>query len=193
MADSMVNVDILSRPLSYTSKLALRETTNISLVVIHCTELPDLAMARQYAEKIHYPATDTGNSGHFYIDRDGGTEQWVDPLRIAHHVADMNQHSIGIELVNRGRYPHWYNSKQQIPKENYPQEQISALLALLGKLTDEYPTLKTIAGHQDLDTRMMPAADQPELLVQRKVDPGPLFPWMTVLALVDLIRIGKSP
>lgn len=189
----MAGSGILSRPLSYTDKLAQREARELNLVVIHCTELPDLVMARKYAKQIHYPASGTGNSGHFYIDRDGGTEQWVDPLRVAHHVADMNQNSIGIELVNRGRYPHWFNSKHQHAEENYPQEQISALLALLGKLTDEYPALKTIAGHQDLDTRMIPAADKPELLVQRKVDPGPLFPWADVLGFVDLVRIGKSP
>jgi len=141
----MADPVILSRPLSYTSKLEQRTAAEISLVVIHCTELPDLVMAREYAEKIHYPESGTGNSGHFYIDRDGSIEQWIEPLRVAHHVADMNAHSIGIELVNRGRYPHWFNSNHQQAEENYPQQQINALLALLEVLTDKYPALKTIA------------------------------------------------
>ncbi|MCF6263596.1 MAG: N-acetylmuramoyl-L-alanine amidase [Xanthomonadales bacterium] len=188
----MADLCILSRPLSYTAKLESRTPVDISLVVIHCTELPDLVMARQYAEQIHYPTSGTGNSGHFYIDRDGSIEQWVEPLQVAHHVADMNQNSIGIELVNRGRYPHWFNSNHQQAEEKYPQEQISSLITLLDKLTNEFPNLKAVAGHQDFDTRMIAAADKPEILVPRKIDPGPQFPWDVVLAKVQLQRSGQQ-
>ena len=44
---------------------------DVDLVVIHCTELPDLAIAREYGERVLHD-NGSGNSGHFYIDRDGG-------------------------------------------------------------------------------------------------------------------------
>ena len=64
-ADSLFRLE----PLPYVAALATRPVESIDLVVIHCTELPDLAMARQFGESIHYQASRTGNSGHFYIDR----------------------------------------------------------------------------------------------------------------------------
>lgn len=188
----MVNADITSRPLPYEGQLQSRMRGDIELVVIHCTELPDLAEAREYGEQIHYPQSGTGNSGHFYIDRDGRVEQWVDPLQIAHHVANMNRNSIGIELVNQGRYPSWYDSRHQQPDEHYPQIQIAALAALLKQLTKTFPNLGQIAGHQDLDTRKIPSEDDAAILIQRKIDPGPHFPWQEVLAGTTLKRVNAN-
>lgn len=184
----MANAEITLQALPYQERLKARAADSIELVVIHCTELPDLATAREYGEKIHYPQSRTGNSGHFYIDRDGHIEQWVEPLRIAHHVAGGNDNSIGIELVNRGRYPDWLDSRKQLPDEEYPPSQIVALTALLDKLTVQYPNLKYIAGHEDLDQRQVPASDNPALMVPRKVDPGPQFPWQQVLSATSLKR-----
>jgi N-acetylmuramoyl-L-alanine amidase len=48
----------------------------VELVVIHCTELPDLAIAREYGERALYD-NGTGNSGHYYIDRDGAIYRYV--------------------------------------------------------------------------------------------------------------------
>ena len=71
MSEGPVKLNIHQRPLSYAQRLDGRCTDDINLLVIHCTELPDLAMARVYGEKVHHTGTQTGNSGHFYIDRDG--------------------------------------------------------------------------------------------------------------------------
>ena len=71
-------------------------------MVIHATELPDMETAREYGERIHHDESRTGNSGHFYIDRDGRIEQWVPLDRVAHHVRGHNRDSVGIELVNGG-------------------------------------------------------------------------------------------
>ena len=64
---------IHARPLAYEHNLQARESDGIDLVVVHCTELPDLEAARDFGMQIRYPESKTGNSGHFYIDRDGRT------------------------------------------------------------------------------------------------------------------------
>lgn len=173
------------QPLPYQDRLAARAPEQVDLVVIHCTELPDLAMARDYGERVLY-ASGSGNSGHVYIDRDGRIVQYVALDRVAHHVSGYNPRSIGIELVNRGRYPHWLDSRHQAMDEPYPDAQIAALIDLLQHLCDTLPGLQHIAGHEWLDTREEVASDDPERRVPRKRDPGPLFPWPRVLAATPL-------
>jgi len=187
---------VKQHPLPYAEQLERRETCGVDLLVIHCTELPDLMTAREHGEKIHYPGSGTGNSGHFYIDRDGSVEQWVPVERIAHHVVGFNQRSIGIELVNKGRYPHWLKSDAQQMHEQYPGRQINGLLGLLGLLCARYPELAWITGHEQLDTDQVSATDNPALSVYRKRDPGPRFPWEVILqapALSGLLRRFQAP
>lgn len=176
------------QPLPYVGKLPERPASAVTLVVIHCTELPDLANAREYGERVLYESG-TGASGHYYIDRDGSIYRYVPGTRVANHVRGYNPHSIGIELVNQGRYPNWYDSHQQTMTEPYTAAQIAALRALLAQLRTEYPNLREIAGHEDLDTARVPASDDPGQEVPRKLDPGPLFPWADVLAGSGLQRV----
>lgn len=187
--------DIRRRPLPYANALRRRELATVDLLVVHCTELPDLAAARVYGERRLYEGSGTGNSGHYYLDRDGRTEEWVPPHRIAHHVRGLNERSIGVELVNRGRYPDWFDSRHQQMTEAYPPAQIEALIALIAWLRSELPGLRWIAGHEELDTGTVPASDDARLAVHRKRDPGPLFPWAEVLsrcALEHDSRIGNG-
>jgi len=180
---------IVENYLSYVSRLETRAVGALDLVVLHCTELPDLAAARDYGQKIHYPESGTGNSGHFYIERNGAIEQWVPIDRVAHHVRGFNRRSIGIELINIGRFPDWLDSRKQEMSEPYPAPQIRSLIRLLLHLGNELESLEWIAGHQDLDRLKIPATDNPEWLVQRKMDPGPCFPWGKILAKVKLKRL----
>lgn len=180
---------IATRHLFYVESLAPRAAGAVDLVVIHCTELPDLAAAREYGERIVYPGTGTGNSGHFYVERDGHIEEWVPPDRVAHHVRGYNERSIGIELVNRGRYPHWLHSRHQAMREAYPAPQIAALRDLLDVLGRRLPALRWIAGHDQLDREEVQATDDPAQRVRRKVDPGPLFPWPELLGTSRLQRL----
>lgn len=175
--------------LPYEQQLDARPLSQIDLVVIHCTEVPTLDESREYGERILYPGSGTGNSGHYYIDRDGSLHLYVRPERIANHVRGYNTRSIGIELVNTGRHPWWRDSRHQDMRDPYPDAQIDALVGLLQQLQRELPSLKFIAGHEELDTEMETALDDPDVLVPRKRDPGPLFPWPRVMQAVTLERL----
>ncbi len=177
----MIDLHIQNNPLPYVARLEQRPAEMPDLVVIHCTELPDLETARAYGERIRYPESATGNSGHYYIERNGAVEQWVPIERIAHHVRGCNERSIGIELVNRGRYPDWLHSGNQEMTEPYPAPQIESLIRLLKFLETEIPGLESICGHEYLDQSRVPATDNSSLLVYRKLDPGRMFPWNDVL------------
>lgn len=180
---------IHDQPLPYVDQLPERPNGAVELVVIHCTELPDLATARSYGEKALY-YNGSGNSGHYYIDRDGAVYRYVPGTRVANHVRGYNTQSIGIELVNLGRYPHWWDSRHQQMTQSYTAAQIAALRALLSRLRHDFPNLHQIAGHEDLDTALIPASDDPSLEIHRKLDPGPLFPWPEVLDGSGLSRVG---
>jgi N-acetylmuramoyl-L-alanine amidase len=182
---------IHDQPLPYVAKLPERPAEAVTLAVVHCTELPDLATAREYGERVLYEAG-TGNSGHYYIDRDGSVYRYVPGTRVAHHVRGYNSPSIGIELVNRGRFPDWFDSRNQRMTETYAPAQVAALRALLAQLRMEFPNLAEIAGHEDLDTARVPASDDPSREVPRKLDPGPLFPWAEVLVGSQLKRIRAA-
>jgi len=182
---------LIQSPLPYESLLDARSRSQIDLAVIHCTELPDLATAREYGERVLYDSG-AGNSGHYYIDRDGSVHQYVALERIAHHVRGYNPRSVGIELVNTGRYPDWLAAGNQSMGEHYADQQIHALIALLNQLQQELPSLKFIAGHEELDTTQVPASDDDEVLVHRKLDPGPLFPWHRVLQAITLQRLAPA-
>ena len=182
---------IIDQPLPYCANLQVRTTGSIDLVVIHCTELPDLAMAREYGERSVHPSG-TGNSGHFYIDRDGTTFRWAPEARVAHHTRGYNERSIGIELVNTGRYPDWFDSRRQVMTEAYPVPQIGALFALLTHLRATLPGLRYIDGHEDLDSGSVPASDDARRRVRRKLDPGPCFPWPNIVPASGLARLAAA-
>jgi len=179
-------LEIHSDFLPYVSELESRPLESIDMVVIHCTELPDFSAAREYGERIHYPESESGNSGHFYIEQNGSIEQWVPSERIAHHARGYNVRSVGIELDNPGRYPKWFDSRNQTMKHAYQAPQLNSLVDLLDHLRIHLPSLKWITGHETLDQSQVPASDNASVLVYRKRDPGPLFPWEEILPLSRL-------
>lgn len=184
-----IDLAIHDWPLPYEARLEQRALSTIDVVVIHCTELPDMKMTREFGERVRYAATQTGNSGHYYIDTDGKMYRFVADNRVANHTFGWNTRSIGIEIANIGRYPHWGDSTHQEFTTPYTKEQIDSLLALLRHLRNELPSLKYIAGHEDLDRRLEPAADDPTIMLRRRQDPGPLFPWSDVVPASGLERL----
>jgi len=97
----------------------------------------------------HYMICETGHVWHLVAEEarawHAGAGRWGD-------VDDVNSHSIGIELVNRGDHP-------------YPAPQMTALEALMRGIMARWhiPPARVIA-HSD----MAPG---------RKTDPGPRFDW----------------
>jgi N-acetylmuramoyl-L-alanine amidase len=172
---------IINDLLPYNDNLEKRDVQTIDMIVLHCTELPTLEEARQHGERIRYKESKTGNSGHYYINRDGHIYRYVEDNRVAHHVIGYNQRSIGIEIVNTGRYPHWFLSTHQVPTEEYTQAQIKSVIDLITYLKNRYPDISGLKRHSDLDLEKITAEDNPGILIRRKIDPGPLFPWEKVL------------
>lgn len=189
LATRSADITIQNWPLPYESRLGERLLDTIDLVVIHCTELPDMKMTREFGERVRYPEAGTGNSGHYYIDENGTAYRFVAPERIAHHTFGYNPRSIGVEMFNIGRYPHWGDSRHQNWTVAYTTMQIAALLALLRKLRAEIPSLRYVAGHEDLDRRLEPATDDPSIMLRRRQDPGPLFPWSEIVPASGLQRL----
>jgi len=177
MSESFPDLQITEQPLPYNDRLEQRDTGKLDLIVLHCTELPTLQLAREFGERIVLPETQTGFSGHYYVDRDGKIYQYVQDDRIARHVIGHNQNSLGIEIVNLGRFPNWFHSTHQTCSEPYTLEQVDSVQNLLHLLKHRYPRIRQIARHSDLDTTWIPAEDDPLVQIRRKVDPGPLFPW----------------
>ena len=129
---------------------------------------------------IHYTSTDLpgslatlthgGVSAHYLLAADQPRiYRLVDETQRAWHAGDsqwrgrtwLNASSIGIELVNPG-YVDGPDGRRWQP---YPQAQIDRLIALLKELKARHRVAPAnIVGHSDIAP-------------QRKVDPGPLFPW----------------
>ena len=135
------------------------------LVVIHFTGMADYSSARA---RLCDPAAEV--SAHWIIDADGTTEALVPEDRRAWHAGEsewngrtwLNATSIGIELVNQGYEQSADGRRLWYP---YSQAQIDALVVLLKDIMARHGLKPgAIIGHSDIAP-------------QRKVDPGPLFPW----------------
>ncbi|MBY4834099.1 N-acetylmuramoyl-L-alanine amidase [Burkholderia dolosa] len=76
---------------------------------------------------------------------------------------ELNAVSIGIENVNRGPL-----DPQNRTWQPYPPEQVDALIRLSKDIVARYAISPTrVVGHSDIAP-------------QRKIDPGPLFPWQAL-------------
>jgi N-acetylmuramoyl-L-alanine amidase len=132
-----------------------------SIIVIHYTAMQTCSAARQ---RLCDP--DAEVSAHWLISERGEAEALVPEAARAWHagagewagITDVNSHSIGIELANRGNHP-------------FPEPQMVALEAVLrGLMTRWHIPAHRVIGHSD----MAPA---------RKGDPGPRFDWRRLARL----------
>lgn len=102
-------------------------------------------------------------SSHFLIDKKGTIFNLVDERKKAWHAGiscweknkNLNNNSIGIEIVNEG----------EEARAKYPKKQIDSLIILLKNLKKKYEIeTKYFLAHSDIAP-------------SRKMDPGIFFPW----------------
>jgi N-acetylmuramoyl-L-alanine amidase len=177
-------VMVIDRLLPWYRNLAQRSLRDITSVVLHATEIPQLDAAWDYAMQ-SVDEDGVGVCGHLYIDRDGACFRFVPIDRVANHARGHNKRSIGIELINGGRYPNHFDSHEQEPSEAFPESQINSLNIVLAALKKTCPSLAELVRHSDIDQEMVPASDDAQRKVRRRIDPGPKFPWEEVREIWD--------
>ena len=137
----------------------IRSKKRIKFVIIHYTgmqsEIESIKRLKNPKAKV---------SCHYFINRRGNVIQIVKDLNIAWHAgkskwknfSNLNNNSLGIELVNKG---HDYGY------QNFSNLQIKSLIKLCKILKKKYAIKKeNFLGHSDIAPL-------------RKKDPGEKFPW----------------
>ena len=156
-----------SGPRIDTRHTAIGQNSRVQYIILHYTST-DLAHSLQLLSQGEV-------SSHYLIGEAPATiYRLVDEDRRAWHAGDsqwqgrtwLNGTSIGIELVNQGFYEgadgRYGGGRYWQP---YSPAQIDALIVLLKDIVQRHQLpLGSILGHSDIAP-------------QRKVDPGPLFPW----------------
>lgn len=168
------------------------QNSRVSIIVIHFT-------TSDFSDSLHVLTRRTSRpvSSHYLIpepnDQTYGksslkTFQLVDESRRAWHAGDsywagksgLNDQSIGIELVNRSwchASTEWVDPESGRPDRlcfypDFADEQIELLVELLDDILERHPNIEPthIIGHSDIAPN-------------RKVDPGPRFPWQRLAML----------
>ena len=136
-----------------------RSVNSIKLVVIHYTGMQS---ERESIKRLCNPNSKV--SCHYLVSQNGKIFKLVKETHTAWHAGkscwgkykNLNENSIGIELVNKGH---------QFGYTGFKKKQILALVKLCKKLIIRYKVKKkNIVGHSDVAPL-------------RKKDPGEKFPW----------------
>ena len=136
-----------------------RKKGKIRFLIIHYTGMQSV---RASINRLTNPKHKV--SCHYLIDRKGKIFQMVEDDKIAWHagkskwqkLTNLNNSSIGIELVNKGH---------RFGYQKFPRKQINILAKLCIKLRKKYKIKnRFILGHSDIAPL-------------RKSDPGEKFPW----------------
>jgi len=136
-----------------------RQANLIKIILIHYTGMQS---ERESIKRLCNPNSKV--SSHYLINRRGKIFRLIQDRHVAWHAGkscwgrykNLNENSIGIELVNKG-HKFGYTS--------FKKKQISILINLSKKLIKKYKIKKkNIIGHSDIAPL-------------RKIDPGEKFPW----------------
>lgn len=143
------------------------------MIVIHATAGQTLDSAVEWMMK-----PDTSVSAHYVVGKDGSVVQLVPEENKAWHAGksswkgqmDLNENSIGIELVNKND-----------EKDEYPDAQILSLAKLVSGILKANPkiTLERIVGHN-------------QIAPGRKSDPGLNFPWVKFGSYLQKVSVTVS-
>mgnify|MGYP001161442685 CR=1 FL=1 len=146
-----------------------RTSKQINFIIIHYTGMQSEGESiKRLTEK------KSKVSAHFLITKKGQIIKMVEEKNVAWHAGkskwknliNLNNCSIGIELVNKGH---------RFGYENFSNKQISKLIILCKYLIKKYKINQTnILGHSDIAPL-------------RKIDPGEKFPWQ----LLSKKKIGN--
>ena len=150
-----------------------RRKKDIKLIIIHYTGMQS---GIESLKRLKNPKFKV--SCHYFIDRKGKLLRIVEDNRIAWHAGksrwknftNLNNNSLGIELVNKG-HEHGY--------QKFPEVQIKTLVKLCIFLKKKYKIKNSnIIGHSDIAPL-------------RKLDPGEKFPWK--LLKTKQLGVGFEP
>jgi N-acetylmuramoyl-L-alanine amidase len=157
-----------------TTYRATGQDSRVQFLILHYTDedLPRSArILTQQAVSAHYLLSDeTPPRIYRLVDEDrrawhAGASHWAG-------ASNLNSASIGIEIVNAGghRRADAPAGDAAIEFAPYPVAQIDALIPLIKDI---------VARHQIRPDRILGHSD---IAPQRKIDPGPLFPWARLAA-----------
>lgn len=136
------------------------QSSRVRHIVIHYTSSPFPVALKTLTEQdvsSHYLISDTARPVVYQLV-DENRRAWHAGVSSWYDYPDLNTSSIGIELVNEGRRP-------DLSWAPYAPQQVDTLIALLRDLVAKHNiAAEHIVGHSDVAP-------------QRKIDPGPLFPW----------------
>jgi N-acetylmuramoyl-L-alanine amidase len=156
-------------PIDATTYTARGQDSRVLFLVIHFTDetLADsLRILTQQDVSAHYLVTDEATP-RIYRLVDENRRAWHAGVSSWGGHALLNASSIGIEIVNPGRVPQSDGSLAFAP---YPPAQVDLVLALVKDI---------VARHRIRPDRVLGHSD---IAPQRRVDPGPLFPWHRLAA-----------
>jgi N-acetylmuramoyl-L-alanine amidase len=145
----------------------------IDMLVLHYTGMKS---AHDALDRLTDPTGDNRVSAHYMIDEAGRVHRLVAEARRAWHAGfaywrgwrDINDRSIGIELVNPGH---------EFGYTMFPKVQMEALVGLAADIVSRHAIPgRNVVGHSDI------APD-------RKLDPGELFDWRRLA----LAGVGQWP
>ena len=138
---------------------AKSQNSRVEFIVLHYTSVGNHASLKILSEQnvsSHYLITQE-DPPHVYQLVDENRRAWHAGISAWFGRTDINSGSIGIEIVNQGR--------QGDTWEPYSPAQIETLATLLHDIIRRHQIKPhNIVGHSDIAP-------------QRKIDPGPLFPW----------------
>ena len=141
------------------SKRKRRLANSIKFIIIHYTGMQS---ERESTKKLCNPSAKV--SSHYLINQEGKVSRLVQDWHVAWHAGkscwgrykNLNENSIGVELVNKGH---------KFGYTNFKKKQISNLIKLCQIFIKKYKIKKkNILGHSDIAPL-------------RKIDPGEKFPW----------------
>jgi len=139
------------------------QSSRVRFIVIHYTvaDLPrSINLLTEHEVSAHYLLTDE-EKPKFYALVDENRAAWHAGVSSWKNYTQLNQSSVGIEIVNPG-FKDTPEGRVWYP---FKQAQIDQLIPLLKQIKERHGVLpENIIGHA-------------EIAPQRKQDPGPLFPW----------------